>query len=50
MKNFTVYTLCVAAMLTAVIAIAGCAATRPAAVPQAHVAASTQASPMSTPF
>jgi len=50
MKNVTVYTLCVAAMLAAVIAIAGCAATRPASMQQAHVAASTQATPMSTPF
>jgi hypothetical protein len=49
MKNVTVYTLCIAAMLTAVVAIAGCAATRPDAVRQAH-AVSTQASPMSTPF
>ena len=51
MKSLTVYTLSIAALIAAAIAIAGCAATRPGA---AHVvqaqAATAQASPMSTPF
>jgi hypothetical protein len=51
MKSLTVYTLSIAALIAAAIAIAGCAATRPgtASAAQPH-AATAQASPMSTPF
>lgn len=51
MKSLTAYTLCIAALLAAAIAIAGCAATRPGdAAAENAPAASTQTSPMSIPF
>jgi hypothetical protein len=51
MKSLTIYTLSIAALIAAAIAIAGCAATRPGAAHVVHAQAATaQASPMSTPF
>ena len=51
MKSLTVYTLCIAALRAAAIAIAGCAATRPGDVAAEQVpAASAQPSSMSIPF
>lgn len=51
MKSLTVYTLCIAALIAAAIAVAGLAATRlGGAAAEQTPTASAQASSMSTPF